>query len=96
VNNQKGFADQIIMLMAHVEQISEEHGLRTPIDVDVTDVKGALWAFEYDLDLKEIEVPFVPPEMPITIRIRDCEGRVVEQEFAELTVAPGWIRRVAQ
>lgn len=88
----KEVAYQIMVLMGHIEQICEDNQLEAPVEVEVTDVNGVLWQFEYEPSLAEIKVPLIPPEMPITVRIESCNGRCVERGFATLTADPEWAK----
>jgi YbbR domain-containing protein len=92
----KQVANKIIFLMGRVEQLCEQHDLRAPVGVELTDANGALWTFDYDPNVSEMQVPFVAPAMPITIRIEDCNGQIVEQESAEWAVDPEWQRNFVQ
>lgn len=94
--DEKQTANQLILFMAHVEQICEQHGLQPPVEVDLADAKGLRWRFEYDPEFEEIDIPFVQLQTPITLRIQDQHGLVVEKEFTTLTADRQWLKNFLQ
>jgi hypothetical protein len=93
---EKEIAMQLIALMAHIEGISDEQQFLLPIEVNATDQDGNEWDFEYSPEWDSVDLLQVAPTLPVTLRLKDANGRFVETQITELTLRPDWIKRLLQ
>ena len=87
---------QLIALMAHIEGISDEQQFLLPIEVNATDQDGNEWDFEYSPEWDSVDLLQVAPTLPVALRLKDANGRIVETQITELTLRPDWIKRLLQ
>ena len=87
---------KLIALMAHIEGISDEQQFLLPIEVNATDQDGNEWDFEYSPEWDSVDLLQVAPTLPVTLRLKDANGRFVETQITELTLRPDWIKRLLQ
>jgi hypothetical protein len=92
----KEIARQLIVMMAQVEGVCEEHKLIPPIEVNATDLQGRVWGFDYSPEGDSVEVLLVAPSLPLTLRLRDAEGSTAEARISSLTLRPVWMKRFLQ
>ena len=94
--NEREIAMQLIALMAYIEGISEEQQFVPPVDVNATDQDGKVWNFEYSPEWDSVDLLQIAPISPVTLRLKDANGKSVETQIAELTLRPEWIKRFLQ
>lgn len=78
------------VLMGHVEDISTNHGLVSPVEVKVVDADGTAYDFEYSPEYESVNLPPVPGRPPLLLRLTDAKGTHVEQKLADLGMPPEW------
>lgn len=94
--NEREIAMQLIVLMAHIEGISEEQQFVSPVEVNATDLDGNEWGFEYSPEWDSADLLQIAPTLPVTLRLKDAKGKSVETQITELTLCPEWIKRFLQ
>jgi hypothetical protein len=93
---EKEIAIQLITLMAHIEGMSAEQQFVPPVAVNATDQDGNEWDFEYSPEWDCVDLLQVAPTLPVTLRLKDANGKFVETQITELTLRPDWIKRLLQ
>ncbi len=94
--NERNIAIELIAFMAHVEGIAEENRLVPPIEVNATDQDGRGWNFEYSPDWDSLDIVNVTPKLPLSLRLRDANGNIVETAITNLNLRPEWLKRFVQ
>jgi hypothetical protein len=94
--NEREIAMQLIALMAHIEGISEEQQFVSPVEVNATDKDGNEWDFEYSPEWDSAGLLQIAPTLPVTLRLKDANGKSAETQITELTLRPEWIKRFLQ
>jgi hypothetical protein len=85
-----------IELIALIEGISEEQQFVPPVEVKATDQDGNAWDFEYDPERDCVNLLQIAPTLPVTLRLKDANGKSAETQITELTLRPEWIKRFLQ
>lgn len=92
----KEIAGRLVVMMAQVERVCEEHKLMPPVEVNATDPHGRVWEFDYSPEDDSVEVLLVAPSLPLTLRLRDAEGNTVEVRITSLTLPRHCMKRFLQ
>ena len=80
--------NQLIALVARVEGLCENRRLIPPVEVTAIDPGGKLWRFSFSPEWDSVEVLLPPPRLPITLRLMDSNGIIVEERITELSLGP--------
>ncbi|HEX4919882.1 MAG TPA: hypothetical protein VFV92_03990 [Candidatus Bathyarchaeia archaeon] len=96
MSREQKIVSKLIALMAQVEAICEAHRLLPPVEITARDRQGRLFNFDYDPEWDSVELLHVAPEPPITVRLGDANGTVVEVEITDFAVRPEWMKRSLQ
>ena len=96
MRNEMEIWNQLVAMMAHIEDICEEQGFIPPVAVRVTDIAGQTWAFDYDPEWDEVDILREAPQLPITVRIQDAKGNCVERRITDLAPRPEWMKPFLQ
>ena len=88
MSNGNEIVNQLIALVARVEGLCEDRRLIPPVEVTVIDPDGKLWRFSFCPEWDSVEVLLPPPRLPITLRLMDSNGIIVEERITELSLGP--------
>jgi hypothetical protein len=94
--NLQEIAGRWILLMGHVEETCEKHGLVPPVEVNVVQANGNQYNFDYSPEDDGVALQPEPIMPPVVMTMTDALGVRVERRLLDIAPSPEWNKRFVQ